>query len=194
MSMIVHGDVEIDTVIEESNEYLKEFRLLQETHSYKGQQWFGHRQELVNEYGWAVPNEEVLDYITSAFDRITEIGAGEGYWAKLLSERGTRVHAFDPASDQKWYDVKNKPLSSVENYVKDNPVLMVWPPAGGPLAHDVLECRPSHVLYVGETRGGCTASDEFFDVFTDLYQPVKKVELPSYIGTDDNFYHAVRKV
>jgi len=194
MSMIVHGDVEIDTVSDESNEYLKEFRLLQETHSYKGQQWFGHRQELVEKYGWAVPSEEVLEYISSAFSEITEIGAGEGYWAKLLSEHDVKVHAFDPASEQEWFNVVNYRLSDVENYVEDNPVLMVWPPAGEPLAHDVLECQPSHVLYVGETRGGCTASDEFFDAFTDLYHPVKKIERPSYVGVDDNFYHAVRKV
>lgn len=194
MSMIVQGDVELEPETSGDIEYLKEFRLLQETHSYKGQQWFGHRQELVEEYGWAVPNEEVLEYITSAFDRIAEIGAGEGYWAKCITERDTMVHAFDPESDQTWYDVDQKRLSMVENYVEDNPVLMVWPPAGESLAHDVLECQPSHVLYVGETRGGCTASDEFFDLFTDLYHPVKKIELPSYVGVDDNFYHAVRKV
>lgn len=179
--------------LESDIEYLREFRLLQETHSYKGQQWFGQREKLVEKYGWAVPNEDVLDYITSAFDTIAEIGAGEGYWANLLAERGTRVHAFDPETEQTWYDVKSRPLSAVGQYVEDNPVLMVWPPANDSLAADVLEYRPSHVLYVGETRGGCTASGEFFDVFTDLYHPVEKIELPSYVGVDDNFYHAVRK-
>jgi hypothetical protein len=174
-------------------EYLQEFRRLQETHSYKGQQWFGHRKELVEEYGWAIPNNDVLNYIANSFSRITEIGAGEGYWAKLLSERGTTVEAFDPASEQTWYDVKRKPLSSVERYVEGNPVLMVWPPANNNIAREVLERCPSHVLYVGETRGGCTATDAFFDVFTDLYHPVQKIEIPSYVGVDDNFYHAVRK-
>jgi len=193
MSMIVKGDVEFEQHTGD-NEYLKEFRLLQESHSYKGQQWFGQRQKLVEKYGWAVPNEDVLTYISNAFSRITEIGAGEGYWAKLLAEHDVKTHAFDPESEQTWYDVQNKRLSQVENYVEDNPVLMVWPPANDSMARDVLECGPSHVLYVGEQRGGCTASDEFFDVFTDLYHPVKKIELPSFVGVDDNFYHAVRKL
>jgi len=176
------------------NEYLKEFRLLKETHSYKGQQWFGKRQELVEKYGWAVPNPEVIEYISNAFSQITEIGAGEGYWAKCLSEHDVRVHPFDRDTDQTWFKVRQSDLRSVESYVEDNPVLMVWPPANEPMATDVLELAPSHVLYVGEQRGGCTATDEFFDRFTDLYHPVKKIELPSYVGVDDNFYHAVRKV
>ena len=192
MSMVDERTTEIPS--EESNEYLKKFRLLQETHSYKGQQWFGHRQELVEEYGWAVPNEEVLEYITSAFSRITEIGAGEGYWAKLLSERGTRVEAFDPESEQTWYDVTPERLERVESYVADNPVLLVWPPAGNSMARDVLDCGPSHVLYVGEQRGGCTADESFFDVLTDRYAPVEKIDIPSYTGVDDSFYHLVRKV
>jgi hypothetical protein len=192
--MAIVDDQSVEPKVESEIEYLRDFRLLQETHSYKGQQWFGHRQELVEEYGWAVPNEDVLEYISNAFSRITEVGAGEGYWAKLLSERGTRVEAFDPNTSQQWYEVVSHELEDIPTYVEGNPVLMVWPPANDGLAREVLEHRPSHVLYVGETRGGCTASDEFFDVLTDWYSPIEKIELPSYAGVDDNFYHLVRKV
>jgi len=78
-------------------------------------------------------------------------------------------------------------------------------PCGDNCRHDILTEINSEFKKVqvktlrsgerdGETRGGCTASDAFFDLFTDLYHPVKKIELPSYVGVDDNFYHAVRKV
>lgn len=176
------------------NQYLQEYESLNETHSFKGQQWFGKRQELVEEYGWSIPNEEVLTYIANAFSEIAEIGAGEGYWASLLDKRGVTVHAFDPETEQTWYDVRRASLDTVENYVEDNPTLLVWPPANDSLAVDVLDARPSHLLYVGEQRDGCTANDEFFDRLTNEYEPVHKVELPSYVGVDDNFYHCVRKL
>lgn len=176
------------------NQYLQAFESLNETHSYKGQQWFGERERLVNEFGWAIPNEEVLSYISAAFGEISEVGAGEGYWASLLAKRDVDVHAFDPETNKTWYDVRRASLDSVENWVTDNPTLLIWPPANDGLAVDVLDAQPSHLLYVGETRGGCTANDEFFDRLTDEYEPVHKVELPSYVGVDDNFYHCVRKI
>jgi SAM-dependent methyltransferase len=174
-------------------EYLNEFKQLRQRHEFKGEQWFGHRKRLVERYGWAVPNEEVLDYITSCFDRITEIGSGSGYWAKLLSERGTTVHAFDPDTDKEWYDVHEERASDVRNYIEGNPVLLVWPPANDSMAERVLSYDPSHVLYVGESSGGCTANDAFFKRLNKEYGPVEKVNIPSYAGVDDNFHHYVQK-
>lgn len=53
------------------------------------------RPKLVAEYSWAIPNEAALQTIGEG-GPILEIGAGNGYWAWELQQRGVDVVAFDP--------------------------------------------------------------------------------------------------
>eukprot|EP00897_Mesotaenium_endlicherianum_P009382 jgi/Mesen1/8472/ME000478S07970 len=47
-------------------------------------------------YSWAVPTGEAIDAIVkSAPGGVLEIGAGTGYWAHLLRQRGVQVAAYD---------------------------------------------------------------------------------------------------
>lgn len=176
-----------------SNPYLDEFEELQETNSFRGQQWFGQRQRLVEEYSWAVPNEEVLAYL-SEFDSLYEAGAGSGYWAHLLEERGVDVTPvdIDPPSNT-WTEVHEKKFQELEEEVVEEPVLIVWPPLKGALSSDVAKNSPSHILYVGEI-GGCTGDELFFELLEEKYGLVAKIEIPSYAGIYDDFYHYVRKI
>ena len=46
-------------------------------------------------FAWAVPNERALDLLKSMKKPILEIGAGTGYWAYLLADRGVDIVAYD---------------------------------------------------------------------------------------------------
>ena len=49
-------------------------------------------------YAWAVPSHEALSAIAEASPRgVVEIGAGTGYWAYELRDRGVSVAAYDIA-------------------------------------------------------------------------------------------------
>uniref|UniRef100_A0A7S2TMA9 Uncharacterized protein n=1 Tax=Lotharella oceanica TaxID=641309 RepID=A0A7S2TMA9_9EUKA len=51
---------------------------------------------LRREYAWAVPTQEALDTIKEfSPNGVVEIGAGTGYWASLLQQRGVNVIAYD---------------------------------------------------------------------------------------------------
>jgi len=176
-----------------SNEYLEKFKKLQEQSTFRGQQWFGKRQQLVEEYSWAVPNEEVISYLAE-FDELYEVGAGSGYWAKCIEEAGGSVYAFDKDSSKRWFPVHPDTHWDYEDSIEDSPVLMVWPPANDGMAADVASFNPSHILYVGEQRGGCTADARFFDQLDKYYGLVAKMDIPSYAGVHDQFYHYTRKV
>jgi hypothetical protein len=180
------------------NEYQQKFEKLNAQSSFKGQQWFGKRQELVEKYSWAIPNDEVLSYI-SRFDEIVEAGAGNGYWAHLLEKRGTQIYAFDRTasrarSDERWTDVSEATVFSSRDKIKDMPCLLVWPPTNKSMASEVLSSSPSHILYVGEQQGGCTATDTFFERLGSEYGLVKRISIPSYEGVSDDFYHYVRNI
>lgn len=201
------GPVEFDYELRDSpepeNPYFEAFQSLQDNHGFRGQTWFGERQDLVERYSWAVPNKRVLQYMSSFQGPVYEIGAGNGYWANLLEQRGVDVTAVDqspPAADTlQWTDVGEQYISQETSHsdfgqqLRDSVVLMVWPPYGRNMAYHVARCEPAHILYVGETRGGCTANSKFFDTIESKYGAVETIPIPSYEGIHDNCYHYVRK-
>lgn len=175
------------------NEYHEAFEELQEKNTFKGQQWFGERKQLVEKYSWAVPNKEALLYLAE-FDSITEVGAGSGYWANCIEAEGGAVRAtdIDPPSET-WTSVEEIGVGELD--LSDDVVLSVWPPCGyEKVAEKILHQKPPHVVYVGEPRGGCTASDGFFDSLERKYGLVAKVDIPSFAGTSDDLFHYVRKL
>src|SRR5260370_18813681 len=59
------------------------------------------RAALIREYAFGVPGEDALSCIASHAP-IVEVGAGNGYWARCLRERGVDVLAYDQLGDQ-WH-------------------------------------------------------------------------------------------
>lgn len=51
-------------------------------------------EETMARYSWAIPDDRALR-ICAAYSPLVEMGAGAGYWARLLRERGVDVTAFD---------------------------------------------------------------------------------------------------
>lgn len=182
------------------NEYLEAFRELEEKSTFKGQQWFGERQQLVEEYSWAVPDERVIPYLAE-FGEIVEIGAGSGYWANCVNKEGGKVMPYDidppetkDMGGDAWTHVERANVFNMDDEIFEYPILLVWPALNEGVATEVADRGAPHILYVGEPRGGCTAEDEFFDLLDKRYGLVARIELPSYAGINDDFYHYVRKV
>jgi hypothetical protein len=174
-------------------DYLDEFDDLQQKSTFRGEQWFGERQRLVETYSWAVPTPDVITYCAE-YDNLISVGAGNGYWEHLIEENGGSVFAFDEEPPNETYTtVESGTVTKYGSKIMNSPVLLVWPPYGERMAQAVTDYKPSHILYVGEQRGGCTGNDGFFDRLDREYGLVAKLELPSYKGIHDDFYHYIRK-
>lgn len=150
---------------------------------------YDRRQECINKYSFAVPTEEALACIAK-YAPIVEIGAGGGYWAHLLLQRGVQVDAYD-----------KDPVESGRNHWKFTAHLSVR--EGGPevLSHWTLflcwpymdamawqclkEYQGQHVIYIGEGQGGCTANDEFFAKLEREYDEVEEIDIPQWRGIHD---------
>jgi hypothetical protein len=175
-------------------EYTEKFDALKQKDTFKGQQWFGERQRLVEEYSWAVPTKDVIQYCAQ-FDELLEIGAGNGYWASLIEEMGGNIRATDlNVPDETYTEVEKQGWRDLQREIHHRPVLMVWPPYDEGVAAGVARQSPKHILYVGESRGGCTGDDEFFDIVGEQYGLVGKLDVPSYAGINDNFFHYARNI
>lgn len=143
-------------------------------------------------YAFAIPAPATLRWFAAVSGDlgVLELGAGRGYWAHQLERSGLDVLAFDseppdtttnttfPISNGQrtaWHKVGNlDDLKAARASGADlNRLLFLcWPPGwGNPMAVDALErfeeAGGRRLIYVGEPRGGKTATDAFFDRLSD---------------------------
>jgi hypothetical protein len=138
------------------------------------------RDEASKRYAWAVPDEAAIAAIVNHSPYgVVEIGAGTGYWAKLLYDAGCDVAAFDlnppgepprqsgpdvntwHADQEPWYPVEYG-MSTAVQYYPQRTLLLVWPPYGDVMAyHAAVQYEGDTIVYVGEGSGGCTADGRF---------------------------------
>ncbi|HET9889692.1 MAG TPA: hypothetical protein VFQ42_04255 [Mycobacterium sp.] len=128
--------------------------------------------EVKRRYSWAIPNEAALRAIAECSPRgVVEIGAGGGYWAKLLRERGVDVIAYDPEpgggqwfQGEPWTEVLTGDHTSVIGH-PGRTLLMVWPMYDTAWTHEAVELYSGDtVVYVGEGHGGCTGTDRMHEL------------------------------
>lgn len=64
---------------------------------------------------------------------------------------------------------------------QDCALFLCWPPYDEPMAYECLQLyQGSHVIYVGESPGGCNACDNFFRLLDKEWQEVKRVSIPQW--------------
>lgn len=132
------------------------------------------RRRAVDAWSWAIPNDAALNAL-AGLGRLVEMGAGTGYWSRLLRQRGVDVIAYDraPGTGCTWYrdgglgPVQHTEVVRAEPEVlrahPDRALLLVWPPF---VSHENVDdadfvsfgrrClrvyRGATVAYVGEPR------------------------------------------
>jgi hypothetical protein len=143
----------------------------------------GARDEVIARYGFAVPTEEAVAAIARRSPcGVVELGAGAGYWAHVLSERGVEVVAFDiepaPSAGNTWFAGTQPwhPLHRGDETVvgdhRERTLLVVWPTKDEIWAATALEhyhdAGGDCVAYVGEAPGGRTGDDVFHALLGEL--------------------------
>jgi hypothetical protein len=134
------------------------------------------RDEAIDRYAFAVPCEEALEAVVAAAPHgVVEVGAGTGYWARLLDRRGIEVVAFDAAPApsptnswfsraERWFTVHTGDASEAARF-PERCLLIVWPTRNETWAGEALAgyytAGGETVVYVGEPPGGQTGDDLF---------------------------------
>lgn len=155
------------------------------------------RNELVREYSWAIPNGAALDELAK-HGPLVEVGAGGGYWAHLLQERGVDVEPTDPQlwlttepanpHDQRtWCGVHKLTSTEAIAAFPDRTLFTCWPSRGEGWSDDALAAYTGDVvLYVGEDEWGCTGSGRFHELLQADFRCDVEVEIPTWDGIHDD--------
>lgn len=184
---------------------------LQEAESFRFQQYDFQtrtpcRDTLVARYAWAIPNDNAINLL-AGMGPIIEMGAGNGYWAKLITEAGGTIEPYDrtPGSHHYqtpkgtvWHPVMEGGVEKILAHHRSHILLLVWPPYLGALAFDALtrylEVGGKTVVFVGESQGGCTADDRFFRLLDSQFEEVGDADIPQWYGIHDCLTVYQRKI
>jgi len=147
--------------------------------------------------GWARLSDANLELIKKySPNGVVEFGAGSGFVAHLLREKGVSVDAFDLMDDDfkhggshtflwTWKEtdwiagVARGGIECWEESHGTRSLLLVWPK--GKLAVEALQkYSGEYLIYVGEHRGGLTADIPFFDQVEDNWVLVDKQEIDNF--------------
>ncbi|MBK8202457.1 MAG: hypothetical protein IPK68_09155 [Bdellovibrionales bacterium] len=159
------------------------------------------RHRYTYKYAWAIPRKAALEVIAK-YSPIVEVGAGSGYWAKLLNDMGVDIIAYD--SDSKthygsgtkhhfpWFDVRNGDESVAKDH-SDRALFLCWPPYATKMAANCLKnYKGDTVLFIGEWDG-CTGDESFFKLLEKNFVSEEIIDLPVWLGLHDALYVFRRK-
>jgi hypothetical protein len=161
------------------------------------------RDDMVHLYSFAIPNDEALDALAD-HGPILEIGAGNGYWASLMRQKGIDVIALDlyPPPHPKnnyfrgdpWTDIEQGGAEESEHH-SNRTLFLCWPDLDDPWAYNALSCYTGNqVAYVGAGFGGCTADDAFHEKLDEEWEETVVVNIPQWTALHDSLRFYERKV
>lgn len=173
-----------------NNPYLKEILQYHNTQLDEYQYW-NLRYELIKKYAFAVPTFDILSIINE-LSPIIEIGAGNGYWAFMLSQLGCDILAYDryPPDEtvfpfaqfannlwfeEQWYQVE-KGDSTQAGYYPNRALFLCWPEPHSTMAYEALQSYKKAggktVIFIGDMIA--CAEDKFYDELSQGTIQLKK--------------------
>lgn len=171
------------------------------------------REDLVRRYAWAITDPLSVAFVAEhAPGGIIEIGAGAGYWAWQLAQRGTAVVAYDaapPDTDENkycqsldawrqhparrgpvlrptYYPVLRGSADMAARAPQGAALFLCWPPYQSSMAAEALAAYPGDtVILIGEPDGGCTADEDFFKALGSGWDEVAEHDPVQFGGIHD---------
>ena len=150
------------------------------------------REELVQEYAWAIPNEEAIETVAEHAP-IVEVGAGAGYWAWCVEQLDVRIVATDP--EPPWNDPYTEIITKTateaiecarEVFVDGYTLFLCWPPYEDSMAADAVEAfQGDTLIYVGQGRCGCTGDERLHRLLYEGWELIETVAIPTFLGFND---------
>ncbi len=158
------------------NEYLKDHQTVKNV-----------RDFFIGDFSYSIPNEKAIECMAKFIgkDKCLEVGAGLGLWAYLLI-KDYNINMIVTDDNSTHYEQETRKLNkycdiidlnaenAVKKYKEANVLLMIWPPYDNDLAVSaVKKFKGNKIIYVGEAKGGCTGTDDFFNLLDKEWKEIK---------------------
>lgn len=165
---------------------------------------FNKRSKYVNTIAWAIPDDNAIAQIASFVknETILEIGAGLGYWAKLLQDKGVKIIPTDSKATS-W---KHNQLPAYTNVLRlthkqaikkfsdASALFLCWPPYDAPMATESLKAfKGNKLIYIGEGESGCNDDNEFFNLLSEQWDLQEEIPIKQWWGIHDGLFLYQRK-
>lgn len=184
------------------NEYLEIFKKIKgdqyRPYTRKTRKNYIFRFDLCKKYSFAIPDEKALEII-SRYSPIVEMGAGTGYWAYLLNEKGVDIICYDinpfnnDQANNKWFEIKKGTPKDLKKH-PDRNLFLCWLDIFPEDEKCLKYFKGEYVIYIGEGPGGCCASDKFFKTLKKIFNKVLiYYEIPRWHGIYDFLQISRRK-
>lgn len=165
------------------------------------------RDQFISNYSFAVPSSNAIDVIAGLGVKLIEFGAGTGFWAALLAQKGCDIVCIERRGGKSengfcqklgfWHEVRAVGAEAGLRLMKaeTRTPLLVWPPYEKPLATIVAQEVPRGelLIYVGEGSGGCTGDKRFHSLLAERFDEQDMVPIPQFRGIHDELYVYRRK-
>ncbi len=150
---------------------------------------------LCRRYSWSIPWDPALKLL-KRLGPLVEIGAGTGYWAKLLRARGVDHVAYDTQpptakSKQNEFHPNAERFSEVEvggpekiSLHPDRALFLYWPPPDEPMATECLKnFQGKKLAFIGD--GQSVADEEFNELVRRHFDVMHALTMPQWMGSGD---------
>jgi hypothetical protein len=177
-------------------EYLEKFRELGKDGEKGILNLIRSRHEMCRAYSFALPTPKAVRTLVD-FSPLVEIGAGTGYWAMLVKQAGGEVVAYDlcPGKGNKYSFTRDfgnvlpgdeRALFEIDSR---HTLFLCWPNYNTDFAYNCLSFfNGRRIVYIGEEKGGCTASDRFFESLRVNWILADRVSIPQWPGIHDSLF------
>lgn len=151
------------------------------------------RLKVISRFGFAIPSLEVVSRIAQA-GKIIELGAGTGYWSKLIANAGGDILSSDANVGENYgftigscFDVEKCEASEFVQKHPDRDVLIVWPTYNADWAFRAAQamCYGRTLFLIGEGHGGCTANSDLFEYLEQAFETIEFVQIPVWPCSHD---------
>lgn len=151
-------------------------------------------------YAFAVPSPAAIDAIAQLGRPVVEMGAGVGFWARLLADRGIDVAAYDctPTGNggaENEFHGRCPPFCAVQRgepavlaqiRFARHALLLCYPPKGSPMASNSLAAFSGNTLvHIGEWAGD-TGDAAFERQLADGWKLTRRLPLPCWGDTTED--------
>jgi hypothetical protein len=148
------------------------------------------RRELAAVFSWAIPDKAALTVLARC-GPLLECGAGTGYWAALLRDRGCDVLATDlslsAAARRPWTEVLALDAVGAVRAHPGRVLFLCWPPFDddGACYAALRAYRGGVLVHVGDAPAGVAGTARFHRELALNWAPAEQAALPNWPGLRD---------